>query len=63
MDNKFAVSLWAIGGVGTVIWATMGKRKGRFWWFIGGAIIGSAIGTMIDASVNRKDVVQKTLSL
>jgi outer membrane lipoprotein SlyB len=63
MDNKFAASLWAIGGVSTVIWATLEKRKGRFWWFMGGAIIGGAVGAIIDAQVNKKETVQKTLSL
>lgn len=63
MENKFGIALWTIGGVGTVIWATLEKKKGRFWWFIGGAAIGAAIGTMIDSSINKKDVVQKTLSL
>lgn len=57
MNNKFATSLWAIGGVSTVIWATLEKRKGKFWWFLGGAIIGGAVGAIIDAQVNKKETV------
>lgn len=63
MENRFAVSLWAIGGVSTAIWATLEKRKGKFWWFIGGAVIGGAIGAIVDSQLNKKDPIQKTLSL
>lgn len=57
MDNKFALSLWTIGGVGAVIWATLENRKGRFWWFVAGAAIGGSIGALIDAQANKKEVI------
>lgn len=51
----FRSSLWAIGGIGTVIWATSKHKTGRFWWFLGGAIIGGAVGGLIDYGVNSKN--------
>jgi hypothetical protein len=48
--RKWGIALWAIGGVSAVIWATNTGRKGRFWWFIGGGILGSAVGLIIDNS-------------
>lgn len=53
-DRKFSAAFWAIGGVGTVIWAASKKKHGKFWWFMGGAIIGGSIGYLLDSAIKGK---------
>lgn len=56
-ERKFSIALWAIGGVGSVLWATQKNQKGRVWWFIGGAMVGASIGYLIDSAVNKREAV------
>lgn len=50
----FAGAFWIIGGVATAIWANEKGKKGKFWWFMGGALIGGAIGGIIDYSIAKQ---------
>lgn len=52
-DRKFSAAGWALGGVGTVIWAASKHKKGKFWWFIGGSIIGSTVGYLLDSAAKK----------
>lgn len=52
-NNKFSMAFWGVGGVAAVIWATTHGHKGRFWWFIGGSMIGATVGFVIDEIVNK----------
>jgi uncharacterized membrane protein len=58
MEETIKSSIWqaslgTIGAVGAVIWAANSGHKGKFWWFIGGGMIGGAIGMILD-SANKK---------
>jgi len=52
-QHLFGTSLWVLGGIGLVIWATKKGRKGRFWWFLLGSTGGSAVGYIIDGLKNK----------
>jgi hypothetical protein len=52
--NIFASSLGTIGLVGAVVWAAQKKKTGKFWWGLGGLMVGSAVGRAIDFMRNSK---------
>lgn len=53
-DRKFQAALGTIGAVSAVVWATMKGRKGRFWWWIGGGMVGGSIGYLLDSASKTK---------
>lgn len=59
VHGKWGIAFWMIGGVSAVIWATQKGRKGRFWWFWGGAIIGGSIGLILDNVGNKGNTTTK----
>lgn len=36
------------GGLGTLLWAIHKHKKGKFWYFMGGAAVGAVAGYMLD---------------
>ncbi len=52
-SRKFQVGLSMLGAVGAVVFAATTHRKGKFWWFVGGSIAGTALGFMIDSMVKK----------
>lgn len=52
--NIFASALGTITAVGAVVWASQNKKTGKVWWFIGGAMVGTAVGRVIDYMRNKK---------
>ena len=48
--GKWSAALTALGAVGLVIYAFNAKKTGKFWYFMGGAIAGGIIGSVIDTS-------------
>ncbi len=52
--NVFASALGTLTAVGAVVWAVQNKKTGKFWWFVGGALVGSAVGRTIDYFRNQK---------
>lgn len=55
LKHKWALSLSTILAVGAVVFAATTGRKGKFWWFIGGSMVGGAMGRLIDAGVNKEE--------
>jgi hypothetical protein len=53
-DRKFQVALGTIGAVAAVIWASQTGRKGKFWWWCGGSMIGGSIGYLLDSATSKK---------
>lgn len=50
----FTPAFGAIGGIGTVMWAAKTKRKGKFWWFLGGFFLGGWAGFFVDYAMMPK---------
>lgn len=59
----FSSTLWIAGGVGAVIWAANHHRTGKFWWFVGGSLLGSVAGALIDTAINSKNSDQQTTTI
>lgn len=59
-NNKWAASLGTILAVGAVIFAATTGHKGKFWWFIGGGLIGGSVGKLIDGNPDQKTTTTTT---
>lgn len=58
-DYKWQAAVGTVLAVGAVVFASLTKRKGKFWWFAGGSLAGGAIGHLIDANQKSVDAVIK----
>lgn len=53
-SKMFTSSMSVLGATGLVIWAHKNKKKGKFWWGLGGLLAGGALGGVIDYFKNSK---------
>lgn len=57
--DKFTSAFSVLGGIALVIWAVKTKRKGKFWWFLGGSAIGGVGGYFLDMATAPKAPVSQ----
>ena len=53
MQHKWGLALSTVLAVGAVVYAAQTGRKGKFWWFLGGSMVGGAVGRLLDSAAKK----------